>query len=78
MSFNDILYFVSLVGCIIILIFRGRIHNNSFKTKLLSAIAILIISAIPYINSLVLILLTMDWLAESYQFKELTKKKRPF
>jgi hypothetical protein len=79
MNFNDILYLISLVGCIVLLLFRGRIRDNSLKTKLLSVISILIISIIPYINTIVLIMLILDWFTDMYDYRDLNKKKkRPF
>lgn len=78
MSFVEMLYLISLFGCIALLCFRGQLQMQTAMTKVLSILTTIIISLIPGINTIVLIMLILDWMADSYQYKLAYKKKRPF
>lgn len=77
MSFDEYLYFIALIGCLVLFYFRGRLQNQSIKTKILSVLPMVIISIVPIINIVAFVVMLFDWFFESRDEKELTKK-RPF
>jgi RsiW-degrading membrane proteinase PrsW (M82 family) len=77
MSFDEYLYFIALIGCLVLFYFRGRLQNQSIRTKILSVLSMVIISIVPIVNIVAFVVILFDWFFESQDEKELTKK-RPF
>lgn len=77
MSFDEYLYFIALIGCLVLFYFRGRIQNQSTRTKILSVLSMVIISIVPIVNIIAFVVVLFDWFFELQDEKELTKK-RPF
>lgn len=77
MSFDQYLYFVALIGCLVMFFFRGKLQTHTIKSKTLSILSMGIIALIPIINIVAFIIMLFDWFFETQDEKELTKK-RPF
>mgnify|MGYP000870390703 CR=1 FL=1 len=61
MSFDEYLYFIALIGCLVLFYFRGRLQNQSIRTKTLSVLSMVIISIVPIVNIVAFVVILFDW-----------------